>query len=195
MFCFDAAAIGENRIAGDYARLFRIKHNVITMRRLARDKPSYQQNIWLHGELRKNPNGAFRYCGRLYTIAREWGANKHAVYEQDFLDCSYGFRPGRGSHDALDEVGRAICREPTSVVLELDIASYFDSIVREQLMEMIERRVSDASVLRLIRKWINVGVIDDGRLLVSETGTGQVQAKIKPHRTAQPDTALGRRPH
>src|SRR5262252_9916004 len=98
-----------------------------------------------------------------------------AIYEQDFLDCSYGFRPGRGAQDALDEVGRAICREPTSVVLELDIASYFDSIVREHLMEMIEQRISDASVLRLIRKWINVGVIDDGRLMVSETGTGQGQ--------------------
>src|SRR6516165_7515541 len=99
----------------------------------------------------------------------------NAIYEQDFLDCSYGFRPGRGAHDALDEVGRAICREPTSVALELDIASYFDSIVREHLMEMIERRISDASVLRLTRKWINVGVIDDGRLLVSETGRGQGQ--------------------
>jgi RNA-directed DNA polymerase len=77
--------------------------------------------------------------------------------------------------DALDEVGRAICREPTSCVLELDITSYFDSIVREQLMEMIGRRISDASILRLIRKWINIGVIDDGRLLVSETGTGQWQ--------------------
>jgi len=98
-----------------------------------------------------------------------------AIYEQDFLNCSYGFRPGRGAQDALDEVGRAICREPTSCVLELDITSYFDSIVREQLMEMIEKRISDASILRLIRKWINTGVIDDGRLLVSETGTGQGQ--------------------
>jgi group II intron reverse transcriptase/maturase len=98
-----------------------------------------------------------------------------AIYEQDFLNCSYGFRPGRGAQDALDEVGRVICRESTSCVLELDITSYFDSIVREQLMEMIERRISDASILRLIRKWINVGVIDNGRLLVSETGTGQGQ--------------------
>jgi RNA-directed DNA polymerase len=98
-----------------------------------------------------------------------------AIYEQDFRDCSYGFRPGRGAHGALDEIGRVICREQISVVLELDISSYFDSIVREHLMEMIERRVNDASVLRLIRKWINVGVIDDGRLLVSETGTGQGQ--------------------
>src|SRR5246500_1268932 len=99
----------------------------------------------------------------------------NAIYEQDFLDCSYGFRPGRGAQQALDEVGRAICRESISCVLELDITSYFDSIVREQLMEMIERRIGDASILRLIRKWINIGVIDDGRLLVSETGTGQGQ--------------------
>src|SRR5215472_15460200 len=97
-----------------------------------------------------------------------------AIYEQDFLNCSYGFRPGRGAQDALDEVDRVMWREPISCVLELDITSYFDSIVREQLMEMIERRISDASILRLIRKWINIGVIDDGRLLVSETGTGQI---------------------
>jgi RNA-directed DNA polymerase len=99
----------------------------------------------------------------------------NAIYEVDFLDCSYGFRPGRGAQDALDEVGRVICRRPTAYVLELDIASYFDTIVREQLMEMIEKRISDASILRLLRKWINVGVIDEGRLLVSETGTGQGQ--------------------
>ena len=99
----------------------------------------------------------------------------NAIFEQDFLDCSYGFRPGRSAHDALDEVGRVICCGPTEYVLELDISSYFDSIVRKQLMEMVERRVSDASILRLIGKWINIGVVDDGRLLTSETGTGQGQ--------------------
>jgi len=99
----------------------------------------------------------------------------NAIYEHDFLDCSYGFRPGRGAQDALDEVGRVICRKPTAYVLELDISSYFDTIVREQLMEMVEKRISDASILRVLRKWINVGVVDEGRLLVSETGTGQGQ--------------------
>jgi RNA-directed DNA polymerase len=99
----------------------------------------------------------------------------NAIYEQDFLDCSYGFRPGRSAHDALNEVGRVLCREPMEYVLELDICSYFDSIVRKLLVEMIERRVTDGSILRLIGKWINVGVIEDGRLLVSETGTGQGQ--------------------
>jgi RNA-directed DNA polymerase len=99
----------------------------------------------------------------------------NAIYEQDFLDCSYGFRPGRGQHQALDEVRRVICTRPTGWILELDITAYFDSIVREQLMEMIERRIRDGSVLQLIRKCIQVGVIDEGRLLVSETGTGQGQ--------------------
>ena len=99
----------------------------------------------------------------------------NAIYEQDFLDCSYGFRPGRGAHQALDEVGRVICTRPTGWILELDITSYFDTIVREQLIEMIEKRISDDSVLRLIRKWIQAGVIEEGRLLMSETGTGQGQ--------------------
>ncbi|HEY6848531.1 MAG TPA: reverse transcriptase domain-containing protein [Terracidiphilus sp.] len=99
----------------------------------------------------------------------------NAIYEQDFLDCSYGFRPGRGQHQALDEVGRIICTRPIGWILEIDIRSYFDSIVRSALVEMIEKRVTDGSVLRLIGKWIKVGVIEDGRLLVSETGTGQGQ--------------------
>ena len=79
----------------------------------------------------------------------------NAIYEQDFLECSYG----RSAQDALDEIGKVICRRPISIVLEADMCSYFDNIVRSQLMEMIEKRVSDGSILRLIRKWINVGVI------------------------------------
>ncbi|HEX8797843.1 MAG TPA: group II intron reverse transcriptase/maturase, partial [Terriglobales bacterium] len=108
-------------------------------------------------------------------VQKATGEVLNAIYEQDFLECSYGFRPGRGPHQALDEVGRVICTRPTSWILEIDITTYFDSIVRGQLMEMIEKRVGDGSVLRLIRKWIQVGVIDEGRLLVSETGTGQGQ--------------------
>jgi RNA-directed DNA polymerase len=75
----------------------------------------------------------------------------------------------------LDEVGRVICRRPISTVLEADISGYFDAIVRDLLTGMIGKRVRDGAILRLIGKWINVGVIEDGRLLVSETGTGQGQ--------------------
>jgi len=92
----------------------------------------------------------------------------NAIYEQDFLKCSYGFRPGRSQHDALDAIGNQICRRPSEWVLEADIQGYFDNIVREKLMELIERRVKDGSILRLIGKWINVGVIDEGRLLTSD---------------------------
>ena len=99
----------------------------------------------------------------------------NAIYEQDFSDCSFGFRPGRSQHQALDEVGRVICTRPMSWVLELDIQTYFESIVRENLVEMMRRRVTDGGMLRLIGKWIRVGAIDNGKLIVSETGTGQGQ--------------------
>ena len=99
----------------------------------------------------------------------------NAIYEQDFLESSYGFRPGRGAQDALDKVGRVIVARPITTVLEADIKGYFDAIVRDLLVEMIEKRVSDGSILRLIGKWIKVGVIEGDRLLVTETGTGQGQ--------------------
>jgi group II intron reverse transcriptase/maturase len=99
----------------------------------------------------------------------------NAIYEVDFLECSYGFREGRDQHDALDEVRRILCDRPVHYVLEADIVGYFDAIVRSHLMEMIEKRVRDGSILKLIGKWIHVGAIEDGVLLLSETGTGQGQ--------------------
>jgi RNA-directed DNA polymerase len=108
-------------------------------------------------------------------VQKATGTVLNAIYEQDFRPCSYGFRPGLSPHDALDAIGRTICRGPISYVLEADIQGYFDAIVREQLMAFVERRIGDGSILRLIRKWIHVGVIEDGRLLVTETGTGQGQ--------------------
>ena len=79
-------------------------------------------------------------------VQRATVALLNAIFEQDFLNCSYGFRPGRSAHDALDEVGRVTCYGPTEYVLELDISSYFDSIVRKQLMEMVERICTVGSV-------------------------------------------------
>jgi RNA-directed DNA polymerase len=99
----------------------------------------------------------------------------NAIFEADFLDCSYGSRPGRNPHQALDEIDRVLFRESITHVLELDIKSYYDSIVRKHLVEMIGRRVSDGSILRLIGKWINVGIIEEGRLLETEVGVGQGQ--------------------
>jgi RNA-directed DNA polymerase len=108
-------------------------------------------------------------------VQKATGTVLNAIYEQDFLPCSYGFRQGLGAHDALDAIDRTIGRGPIAYVLEADIQGYFDAIVRDQLMAFVERRIGDSSILRLIRKWIHVGVIEDGRLLVTQTGTGQGQ--------------------
>jgi group II intron reverse transcriptase/maturase len=96
-----------------------------------------------------------------------------AIYEQDFLPCSTGFRPGRSQHDALDAVQRAIAGGKVSYVLDADIKGYFDNIVRSHLMELIRRRVNDRSLLQLIGKWLHVGVIEEGRLLMTTKGTPQ----------------------
>ena len=92
-----------------------------------------------------------------------------------FSTARTGFDPDEGRTRRWTRWDVSYALGPISWILELDITAYFDSIVRKQLMEMIEKRISDGSVLRLIRKWIQVGVIDEGRLLVSETGTGQGQ--------------------
>src|SRR5437764_8838560 len=83
-----------------------------------------------------------------------------AIYEQDFLGCSYGFRPGRSAHDALRTINAARMRGEVSWVLEADIESFFDSIDRKKLMGMLRQRVNDESFMRLVGKCLHVGVLD-----------------------------------
>jgi len=96
-----------------------------------------------------------------------------AIYEQDFLDCSYGFRPGRSAHDAVRTLDRAVHRGKVNWILEADIVSFFDSLDRKKLKEMLEVRVADGSLLRLIGKCLHVGVLEGVELSTSETGTAQ----------------------
>jgi RNA-directed DNA polymerase len=96
-----------------------------------------------------------------------------AVYEQDFLDCSYGFRPGRSAHDAVRALKSAMSYGQVSWILECDIVSFFDSVVRTQLMEMLQARVPDGSLLRLIGRCLHVGVLDGADYSEPETGTAQ----------------------
>jgi len=95
------------------------------------------------------------------------------IYEQDFLDCSYGFRPGRGSHDALRAATAAVKRGQMSWVLEADIRSFFDSLDRKKLMEMLRQRVADESFLRLVGKCLHVGVLDGAEYSEPHEGTAQ----------------------
>jgi group II intron reverse transcriptase/maturase len=96
-----------------------------------------------------------------------------AIYEQDFLDCSYGFRPKRSAHDAIRTLDRIVHRGEVSWILEADVLSFFDSLDRKKLKEMLEIRVADGSLLRLIGKCLHVGVLDGVELSTSESGTAQ----------------------
>jgi group II intron reverse transcriptase/maturase len=96
-----------------------------------------------------------------------------AVYEQDFLDCSYGFRPKRSAHQALDVLHDAATWIAGGWVIELDIQKYFDSIDHARLREVVRQRVRDGVILRLIGKWLNAGVMEDGAYRRSEAGTPQ----------------------
>src|SRR5580692_2738185 len=97
----------------------------------------------------------------------------NAIYEEDFLGFSYGFRPGRGAHDALDALSAAIYARKVNYIVDADIAKFFDSVSKEWLARSLEHRIGDKRVLRLIQKWLRAGVLEDGRIEVPERGTGQ----------------------
>ena len=95
------------------------------------------------------------------------------IYEQDFLPCSYGFRRGRSAHDAIRELSLVVNRGEVNWVLEADIMSFFDSVDRDALKEMLQRRICDGSMLRLIGKCLHVGVLDGEEYAEPEIGTAQ----------------------
>lgn len=95
------------------------------------------------------------------------------IYEQDFLECSYGFRPRRKAHDALRALDQAAHRGEINWVLEADIVSFFDRIIREKLKELLQERIADKNLMRLIGKCLHVGILENGVILTPETGTVQ----------------------
>jgi len=97
----------------------------------------------------------------------------NAVYETDFVGFSYGFRPGRGQHDALDALAVGLTRKKVNWVLDADIRSFFTEIDREWMLRFLEHRIGDKRVLRLIRKWLNAGIIEDGNWSDEGKGTPQ----------------------
>jgi len=97
----------------------------------------------------------------------------NAIYEQDFLGFSYGFRPGRSPHQALDALAVGITMRKVNWVLDADIRSFFDTLKHEWLVKFIEQRVADRRIVRLIQKWLAAGVLEDGHRTQSEEGTVQ----------------------
>ena len=97
----------------------------------------------------------------------------NAIYEEDFLGFSYGFRPGRGPHDALDALAVGIASRKVNYILDADIRSFFDSVSQEWLVRFVEHRIGDKRIIRLIQKWLKAGILEDGTVTVSDRGTGQ----------------------
>jgi RNA-directed DNA polymerase len=97
----------------------------------------------------------------------------NAIYEGDFCGFSYGFRPGRGPHDALDALCVAIDRRRVNWIVDADIQNFFGSVSREWLVRFLEHRIGDTRIIRLIQKWLKAGILEDGIVTVDDRGTGQ----------------------
>jgi RNA-directed DNA polymerase len=104
------------------------------------------------------------------------------IFETNFLDCSHGFRPERSAHDAIGIIGRAITLKGQHIVLDADITGFFDNIRQNILLELVERRIADARVVRLIRLWLEAGVLEDGQY-IETNGLGTPQGGVMTPRT------------
>jgi RNA-directed DNA polymerase len=96
-----------------------------------------------------------------------------AIYEEDFLGFSYGFRPGRGQHDALDALCVGISSRKVNFILDADIRSFFTEVSQSWVVRFLEHRIGDQRILRLIQKWLRAGVLEDEVVTIEENGTGQ----------------------
>jgi len=122
-------------------------------------------------------NGKLRPLGvptvRDRTVQRAVADLSGTVYEPYFKDFSYGFRPGRSTHDALEALRVTIDRAPVRWVVEADIASYFDTVNHSWLMKFLQHRIADRTLLRLVAKWLKAGVMEGGVIGRSDEGTPQ----------------------
>jgi len=96
-----------------------------------------------------------------------------AIYEADFLDCSFGFRPGRGCHDALDKIDKLIMTKPVNHIIDSDIKGFFDNVDHEWMVKFLEVRVKDENLLRIIRRFLRAGYMEEGKKHLTEKGTPQ----------------------
>jgi group II intron reverse transcriptase/maturase len=135
-----------------------------------RVKPS--KRVWLpKPDGRQRPIGIAALEDKIVQQGAVWVLNQ--IYEKDFYGFSYGFRPGRSPHDALDAIWVGITQRKVSWVLDADVKSFFDTINHAWLMEFLARRIADLRMLRLIRKWLRAGVSEEGKWSRTEAGTPQ----------------------
>jgi RNA-directed DNA polymerase len=151
----------EDNLQDLHARVHRGAYRALPVRRRFIPKPGGKQR----------PLGIAALEDKI--LQRAVVAVLNAIYEEDFLGFSYGFRPGRSQHDALDALAVGIDSTPVSWILDADIRSFFDSVSQEWLVRFLEHRIGDERIIRLVRKWLKAGVLEDGEWSVSEAGTPQ----------------------
>ena len=135
-----------------------------------RAKPS--KRVWIpKPDGQQRPIGMSALEDKIVQQATTWVLNQ--IYEEDFHGFSYGFRPERSQHNALDAIWVGITQRKVNWVLDADIRSFFDTIKHACLMKLLERRIADPRMLRLIRKWLRAGVSEDGEWSKTEVGTSQ----------------------
>jgi RNA-directed DNA polymerase len=135
-----------------------------------RARPS--RRVWIpKGDGRQRPLGIAALEDKV--VQHAVGTVLNRVWEEDFLGFSYGFRPGRGQHDALDALYVGITRKKVNWVLDLDVRSFFDKVDHDWMKRFVEHRIGDRRVVRLIQKWLKAGVMEQGRWFETEEGTPQ----------------------
>lgn len=157
----DYAADLERKLADLHARVHRGAYRPLPSRRVYIPKPDGRERPLAIAALEDK------------IVQRATAAVLNAIYEEDFLGFSYGFRPGRGAHDALDALVVGIESKKVNFILDADIRSFFDTVSQDWLIRFLEHRIGDQRVIRLIRKWLRAGVLEDGIVNVSAMGTGQ----------------------
>jgi RNA-directed DNA polymerase len=151
----------EGNLADLHARVHRGAYRPLPSRRVYIPKPDGRQRPLTVAALEDK------------IVQRATAAVLNAIYEEDFLGFSYGFRPGRNAHDAMDALVVGIASKKVNFILDADIRLFFDTVDQEWLIRFVEHRVGDKRIIRLIQKWLRVGVLEDGVVSVSERGTGQ----------------------
>jgi RNA-directed DNA polymerase len=151
----------ERNLEDLHARLHRGAYRALPSRRVYIPKPDGRQRPLAVAALEDK------------IVQRATVAVLNAIYEEGFLGFSYGFRPGRGAHDALDALVAGISSKKVNFILDADIRAFFDEVSREWLTRFVEHRIGDPRIIRLIQKWLKAGVLEDGVVTDSNRGTGQ----------------------
>ena len=151
----------EHHLEDLHARVHRGAYRALPSRRVYIPKPDGQQRPLAVAALEDK------------IVQRATVAVLNTIYEEDFLGFSYGFRPGRGAHDALDALATGIGSRKVNFILDADIRAFFDTVSQEWLIRFVEHRIGDRRIIRLIQKWLKAGVLEDGVVTVSDRGTGQ----------------------